>query len=51
MRFYTSPHQFYPGIDSHARSMHVYVSSGRSAVMKRAVQIKSEGRPVPLVTT
>ena len=33
MRFYTSQHQFYAGIDLHARSMHVCVLDAAGTVV------------------
>jgi len=33
MRFYSSPHQFYAGIDLHARSMHVCVLDAAGTVV------------------
>jgi len=33
MRFYSNPHQFYAGIDLHARSMHVCVLDAAGTVV------------------
>jgi hypothetical protein len=46
MRFYTNPHQFYCGIDLHARSMYVWIVGHDGAIL---VHRKMKAAPEPFL--
>jgi hypothetical protein len=48
MRFYTKPHQFYCGIDLHARSMYVCILEGVSELwICYAIRAKEKNGTTP----